>query len=173
VLELSKGDVLCTRATGLVPRLIRLGAAFRGKPNIVNHVAIVHHKDAKGEWVCVEGRPGGVGWTPAAKYLASPWTLSNVRQPKTEEQRDAIVAATQALIGRPYDWAGIALDAAQALGIDIPSRWVGQWDAAQVVCSSLAAFAYNEVGLGRPAGVLRTITPGDWADFIISRRYHD
>lgn len=169
--ELQAGDVLCTRATGLAPFLIRLGAAFRDKPNTVNHVAIVHHRDDKGEWVCVEGRPGGVGWTPAAKYLASPWTLSNVNQPKTPAQRASVVEATEALIGRPYDWTGIALDAVLALGIDLPSRWVGKWDAAQVVCSSLAAWTYQKVGLAHPLGDLRTTSPGDWAAFILSRNY--
>jgi hypothetical protein len=170
-MPLREGDVLCTRSGGFVPTLIRLGAALTDKPNIVNHVAIVHHKDAKGDWVCVEGRPGGVGWAPAAKYLASPWTLSNAKQPKTDQQRQAVVDATQALLGRPYDWAGIALDAAQALRIDLPARWQGTWDAAHVVCSSLAAYAYNEVGLNRPKGPLRTITPGDWADYIISNDF--
>lgn len=165
------GDVLCTRSGGLMPTLIRLGQAFRGKPNIVNHVAVVHHLDAKGEWVCVEGRPGGVGWAPAAKYLESPWTLSNARQPKTWDQRKAVVESCEALIGRAYDWGAIALDAAQAVGIDVPFRWSGTWDAAQVVCSSLAAYAYQHVELARPAGALRTITPGDWADFILSHDF--
>ena len=172
-MALDAGDVLCTRSGGLASTLIRLGQAFRGKPNIVNHVAIVHHLDAKGEWVCVEGRPGGVGWAPARKYLDSPWTLTNAGQPKTPEQRAGVVARCEALIGRPYDWGGIALDAAQAVGIDLPSRWTGTWDAAQVVCSSLAAYAYDKGALSRPAGALRTITPGDWADFILSRNYDD
>ena len=170
---LDRGDVLCTRAGGIIPWLIRLGAAFRGKPNIVNHVAVVHHLDEKGEWVCVEGRPGGVGWAPATKYLASPWTLTNAGQPKSKAQREAVVNACAALIGVRYDWGGIALDAARAVGIDIPAKWVGKWDAAQVVCSSLAAYAYQRVGLSRPEGELRTITPGDWADFILSHNYDD
>ena len=170
---LDRGDVLCTRAGGIVPALIRLGAAFRDKPNVVNHVAVVHHLDAKGEWVCIEGRPGGVGWAPAAKYLDSPWTLTNVGQPKTAKQRAAIVEASEPLIGRDYDWGGIALDAIEALGINVPDRWVGQWDAAHVVCSSLAAYVYDRVGLRRPAGDLRTRTPGDWAAFILSHNYDD
>jgi cell wall-associated NlpC family hydrolase len=169
--DIKAGDVLCTRATGWAPRLIRLGAAFLDKPDTVNHVAIVHHQDAKGEWVCIEGRPGGVGWSPAAKYLDSPWTLSNAHQPKTDEQRQQIVAASEALLGRPYDWRGIALDAAKAVGINVPARWEGKWNAAQVVCSSLAAYVYNKVGLARPAGDLQTITPGDWADFIITHDF--
>jgi hypothetical protein len=170
--DIQAGDVLCTRTQrSWVARLIRLGAALLDKPSVVNHVAIAHHRDAKGDWVVVEGRPGGVGWAPAAKYLASPWTLVNVRQPKTPEQRAAVVAACQALIGRPYDWGAIAADAAQAVGIDIPHRWSGTWDAAHVVCSSLAAYVYEHVGLARPGGALRTTTPGDWAAFIITHEY--
>lgn len=160
------GDVLVTRADGLAGTLIRIGGALRGQPNTVGHVAIAHHRDTKGDWVCIEGRPGGVGWAPAAKYLASGWTITNENQPKTPAQRQAIAKAAEALLQRPYDWTGIALDVATALGLNDPTRWEGRWDAAAVVCSSAAAWVYDQVGLLRPPGNLRTITPADWAQFI-------
>jgi hypothetical protein len=164
------GDLVCTRnATGWPARLIRLGAALQDKPNTVNHVVVVDHVDAAGTLWGVEGRPGGVGEVDMRKY-AGPWSVSNVAQPKTEVQREAVCAAVRGMLGRPYDWVGIALDAAEAIGAqDLwKSKAWGPEPPAHVVCSALADWAYEAVGLASPRPD-RTCTPGDWLAFVTER----
>ena len=172
VTEIGPGDVLCTRSEkGLGSFLIRLGAALRNRPNLHNHVVIVHHRDAAGTWWGIEGRPGGVGWVDMAHYLKSDWTLGNIDQPKTSKQRTEIVNVAKSLLGTPYDWTGIALDAMEA--ISAQELWAGHWGKgdtppAHVVCSSLADWIYDHIGLASPGAFKdRTISPGDWAEFII------
>lgn len=167
------GDVLAVRSTGWAARLIRFGAALRDQPNLSNHVAVVHHKDAQGTLWCIEGRPGGVGWRDARDYLSSSQTLTNSAQPKTQAQRDAVCATMLAMIGTAYDWQAIVADAGDAFGLDIawlPDFRTGQVPA-HVVCSSLAAYAYSENGLAHPAGPHRAAEPADWDSFILTQAW--
>ena len=167
------GDVLAVRSTGWAGRLIRLGAALRDQPNLNNHIAVAHHRDAKGTLWCVEGRPGGAGWRDARDYLASKWTLTNSAQPKTQEQRDAVCATMTAMIGTAYDFAAILADADHAFGLD--SAWLPDFKTGQVpgavVCSSLAAYAYSKNGLQHPPGDDRQITPADWTSFVLTQAW--
>lgn len=168
------GDVVCTRnKTGWAARLIRLGAALRDQPNTVNHVVVVDHVDDAGRLWGIEGRPGGVGEVDMTAYAASPYSVSNSGQGKLEVERIAICEAVRGLLGRPYDWAGIALDAAEAVGAQNlwRSREWGPQAPAHVVCSALADWAYESVGLASPQPD-RTCTPGDWLEFIIERRWN-
>ena len=163
---LAPGDVLAVRTGGVAASLIRFGAAIEGEPDLDNHVAVVHHVTAGVTW-CIEGRPGGVGWADAEKYLASRWTVTNALQPKTAEQRTQVMAAMVLALGTPYDWAAIADDALTALRL--PELWGERWDSqvpAHVVCSSLAAWGYGKAGLARPSAHdgPRT-TPADWTEF--------
>lgn len=165
------GDVLLVRSPGWAAKLIRVGAALRGEPELDNHVAVVHHTDEHGILWVLEGRPGGVGWRQASDYLASPYTVSNAAQPKTADQRKTICAGALAMIGTPYDWAGIAADAAAA--VDLSALFHPAWDGGKVpghvVCSSLAAWLYQKAGLAGPEG--REVTPADWLAFILSHGY--
>lgn len=168
------GDVLCVRGTDWAARLIRLGAALLDEPNLDNHVAIVHHQDASGTWWVVEGRPGGVGWADAASYLKSPWTVNNGAQPKTDAQREQIAQVAEGLLGTPYDWVGIVGDAMAA--IHAPDFWAQNWQnqgpPGHFVCSSLAAWVYEYVGLARPTvHEPRLTTPADWDQFIVMGNY--
>ena len=102
---------------------------------------------------CIEGKPGGVGWRDATAYLASTWTLTNVTQPLTKEQRTAICGHMEALLGTAYGWDAIVADALDDLGMTLPG-----WDATfkgqvagHLVCSSVAAYAYAKAGVPRPA----------------------
>lgn len=168
------GDLLVVRGTDWAARLIRLGAALLDEPNLDNHVAIVHHQDANGTWWVVEGRPGGVGWADARNYLASKYTTDNVGQSKTDDQRAQIATVAQGMLGTPYDWAGIAKDAMDALRIgDLwKQNWNGQGPPGHVVCSSLAAWVYQHVGLDIPTiHEPRDTTPGDWEQFILTHGY--
>lgn len=169
-MNLLPGDILCTRnATGFAARMIRLGAALRDRPNTVNHVVIAHHVDAAGTLWGIEGRPGGVGWVDCRHYLKGAYTLDNREQPKTDAQRQAVCHAANGLLGTPYDWVGIAADGMDA--IHAPDLWAQDWPKcppAHVVCSSLADWVYEHVGLASPQPD-RTCTPGDWAAFIAEK----
>lgn len=164
------GDVVLTRSTGLAPWLIRFGAALLDKPNLHNHVVIMHHTDANGTEWGIEGRPGGVGWVDMKQYEASAYTLVNSAQPKTDAQRKAVAETAEALLQRPYDWTAIAADAMQALGLRIwrPQDFGETQMPGQVVCSSLADYVYERVGLANPGKKTGTrfTTPADWDEFI-------
>lgn len=171
------GDLLLIRTDGWQARFIRFGAATRelitghDEPNLVNHVAIAHHIDAKGNLWVVEGRPGGVGWRQANDYLSNAWTITNVAQPKTHLQRLYVCETATALLGTAYDWTAIVDDAAESFGLNLPT-----WDAqfgkipGHVVCSSLAAYAYARAGLAHPDGQ-RNVSPADWDTFLVEHHW--
>jgi hypothetical protein len=176
------GDVLVTREKGWPwSDLIRLGEAFAHTPALCNHVIIAHHMDEQGTFWGIEGRPGGVGWRDLSEPLGWPLTNANNAQPKTREQRLEIAVCCEALLGTPYDWAGIAEDTRNALTGFWGGHWApqiaGEWSDGQtpahVVCSSLADFAYEKVGLLNPGGTRRTrmTTPGDWDKFCIKQEW--
>lgn len=168
------GDIICTReGKWWISGAIRLGARLLNLPAFTNHVIIVHHKDERGMWQGIEGRPGGVGWVDMTERLQYPLTNANNEQPKTEAQRYLIAKAAEALVNVPYDWAAIAEDTRIALRLR--TRVVQEWPESevpgQVVCSSFADWAYEKVGLANPGGREQTrfTTPGHWDQFIIEK----
>lgn len=169
------GDIILTRNVSIWARLIRFGAALRDQPDVWNHVIVVSHTDASGTLWGVEGRPGGAGWVDLRATLANRWTISNIDQPKTDQQRAGVVAVAKGLVGTPYDWAGIVADAMDA--INAPALWrpakFGDAAPAHVVCSSLAAYAYLRAGLPGPGdkGDPRTVTPANWGEWILRREW--
>ena len=173
------GDLLLTRSkTGVFGRLIRVGAALRDEPNLINHVVIVDHQDRQGTWWGIEGRPGGVGWVDLRRYLGSRWTLVNATQPKTEAQRKIVTKGAAAVLGVAYDWVGIAEDAAgatlpAALTTRIEALWGSDWQGkgppAHLVCSSLADWLYGSADLTNPnVHPTRNTTPADWMQLWIT-----
>jgi hypothetical protein len=166
VITVLPGDVLAVRGGGIPAAAIRLGAALRGKPNLSCHIAVVDHADDNGTLWCIEGRPGGVGWRDAKDYLASPWTLTNAAQPKDPAQRALITRTARAMLGTPYDWAAIAGDGLSDLHLWDPVH--GQVRG-HVVCSALAAYAYDKAGLARPARDERMVQPADWDTWILTQ----
>lgn len=171
------GDLLLVRSTGWGARWIRFGAAMRelvtghDEPNLVNHVAIAHHYDPAGTLWVYEGRPGGVGQRDASDYLSNAFTVTNIAQPKTPEQRKTVVATSNALFGTPYDWEAIADDGLMSFGLHLPG-WQPQFGKVpgHVVCSSLAAYAYAKAGLAHPSGD-RNVSPADWDAFLIEHHW--
>ena len=168
------GDILAVWSSdSLTGTLIRIGAVLRNRPGIANHVAIITHQDAKGRWIGIEGRPGGVGAVDCTRWLTDPRTRSNTAQPRPDDngQTTRFLASCTRSLGLAYDWAGIAEDTAIACGaadlaaaIDHLWRWPakdGQLPGG-VVCSSLAAMLCAQVGWKHPAGADRTLTPADW-----------
>lgn len=165
---LQPGDLLLTRSpTGIFGRAIRFFEALSDETNQDNHVAIAYRYDAMGRLWVNEGRPGGVGEHVATDYVRSPWTMNNIGQPKTPEQRKIVADGSEKLHGTAYDWLAIADDALNAFGMHIHDAWgTGGRPPGAVVCSSLAAYLYAKAGLPHPAGD-RLVTPADWADLVI------
>jgi len=172
--DVNVGDVICTReGKWWISGAIRLGARLLNLPAFTNHVIIVHHRDERGMWQGIEGRPGGVGWVDMTERLRYPLTNSNNEQPKTEAQRYLIAKAAEALVNVPYDWAAIAEDTRIALRLRtrVVQEWPEEQVPGQVVCSSFADWAYEKVGLANPGGREQTrfTTPGHWDQFMIEK----
>jgi hypothetical protein len=166
--ELAPGDVVCVRTNGFIGFLIRVGAALRSRPNLQNHIAIVHHRDEAGTLWGIEGRPGGVGWIDMTAYLQSRWTLSNSAQPKTDAQRSLVCTRMVQLLGVAYDYEAIGKDVADDLGLGY--LWHLKENGkvpAHLVCSALAADGYDSAKLLRPVGDVREVQPADWTEFVV------
>jgi len=176
------GDVLAVLKTGAKTpgKLSWLGNAvlifelLQGKPDISDHVVILTHQDAHGRWMGIEGRPGGVGIVDATVYLGYGRTRSNHMQSRRDDggQSTLFLASCAVSLGISYDWIGIAEDAlntvhAYDLSNEIDHLW--RWPSddgklpGHVVCSSLAARLYQQVGWAHPdTGTERLCEPADW-----------
>lgn len=164
------GDVMAIRTGGAAGELIRFGAALLDRPNLENHIAVLHHQTDE-VWWAIEGRPGGVGWVDANAYLNGPYTLTNRYQIKTVGQRDMVCQVMLAMLGTPYDWEAILADAGQDLHIDLP--WKPTWNGTvpgHVVCSSAAALAYARALVSGPPATPE-VQPSDWTSFILTHQY--
>ena len=175
--ELLPGDVVVVRTGGHAGATIRFGEWLQRKPDLRNHVAVVHHTDKGVRWY-LEGRPGGVGWKayPVGDdpYKTSRWTIDNSDQPKTDDQREVVCLSMRKLLAAPYDWEAIEADAAACLHLpDLWPRWKTGAMPGHVVCSSSAAWAYTEARLAGPGvpGGQRLVEPSDWDLFIESRAW--
>lgn len=173
MLDIQPGDVVVVRTSSPFAWLIRLTQRIQGKPDLRNHVAILHHITQTDVAWFLEGRPTGLGWHAErigldSGYLTSKWTITNAAQPKSARQRAEICKAMRGMLGSPYDWEAIEADAAQTL--HLPELWP-QWGGkmpGHVVCSSSAAWAYRVKGrLAAPEiGGGRFTEPADWDEFI-------
>lgn len=166
--QVDVGDILCVRTTGPFSWLIRFAAKLRRLPSTIDHVAIVTRIDPDGTpWTVEAWAPNGVREHYAADYVASSWTIANVGQPKDAVQRAKVAAVASLFLEHGYDFAAILADAANVFNIKDP--WLKQWSESnppnRVVCSSLAAWVYQQAGLACPnAG--REVTPAEWAQLI-------
>lgn len=170
VLAINSGNSLADEA-------IRLGSALINEPNLANHIAVLTHKDAKGTWWALEGRPGGVGWADATGYLNNKYTISNQKQPLNPSQRGIICSAMQGLINMKYDWVAIVGDGMRDLHLPVlPDPWAVKDKSGiisgHVVCSSAAIYAYAKAKASRPDYTDDAhIEPSDWVKFIIENNY--
>jgi len=181
MVNIGVGDIICTRNnTGWAARMIRLRAGLLDQPNLVNHVIIVHHKQPNGDWIGLEGKPGGVGWINITqrKVLKSPWIVTNAKEPKLEKQRYLVAKAAEKLIGVQYDWMGIMQEAVvwappKRVTTFINRKWGdAEHPPEQVFCSNYADWCYDFVGLPSPGALFdRNVTPNDWAQFIMEKRW--
>lgn len=167
------GDVIVTReGLWIISLAIRFGAWLMGLPAHVNHVIIVHHKDqVTGHWIGIEGRPSGTGWVDIETRLDHPLTNANTAQFKTKEERYLIARAAETLVNTSYDWFAIAEATREALRLRALAAFEWPDDAVPgaVICSSLADWAYERVGLENPGGstMTRFTTPGHWDAFMM------
>lgn len=182
------GDVWACRTNGTLAWFIRFGSRLRylfgGRPDadLDNHVLIVTHL-TDGVWWGCEGRPGGVGYADLTQYMDHPATVTNAEQPKTQEQRDQIVALAKQMLGVKYDWTAIYASAVADLHLDSLFRWRWgrrnsipgdrSWGTSvpgQVICSSMADWLYDHIGLASPKQD-RYCTPSDWTAFNLHKEW--
>ena len=171
-LPAAPADVLAVRGGGIAGKVIRFGEFVMGKAGESGHVAVVTHQDQLGRWMGIQGQPGGVGPVDCTPLLADPWTRSNHGQPRDPAQTALFLAGCAKSLGIGYDWVGIAADAAECLhapDLTAELESLYAWPTksgllpGHVVCSSLAAVLYDEVGWKHPdMGASRTCMPSDW-----------
>jgi hypothetical protein len=169
-------------SSGEGSKLIRVGEALMGRPAVANHVAVVTHQDTLQRWMGIEGKPGGVGPVDVTHWLTDSRTRGNYAQvahmqqdPGWDTQCQTFLASCAKSLGIQYDWTGIAEDTCNALhltdmkeAIDHLWRWPSEGNTlpGHVVCSSLAAALYKQMGWAHPGiGVERDVTPADWWDW--------
>lgn len=174
------GDVLAVRTENLFGQLIRIGAAIHDAPELENHIAVFHHVDVAGVPWAIEARPGGVGWRDARDYLLGAYTLNNAAQPnRSEEARQNVCLVLEQMLKIQYDWPAIIQDAGDDMHLqNIMRVWRENWGLrstapAHVVCSSLAAYAYDKVNWNGPhTEDPAHIQPADWVKFIMDNHYN-
>src|SRR5256885_2888934 len=104
------GDVVVVRTPGFWAWLIRFGQMLQGKPDLRNHVAMMHHEANGVRWY-LEGRPSGLGWRAFSvdddPYQKSKWTITNAAQPKSPGQRERACPLMRGMLCAPYAWDAI------------------------------------------------------------------
>lgn len=170
---LRPGDILAVRSPGLAGEIIRIGEELSGKDGAENHIAVCHHWDGPVPWG-LEGKPGGVGWVDLRDYLASPYSLNNCLQPgRSDASRTVVADQAKALLGDRYDWSAIGGDALAALHIHLWNlKFPHGKPPGECVCSSLAAWLYEQAGWERPQVTDRDTEPADWTELILQRRWN-
>jgi hypothetical protein len=175
---LQPGDIVVVRTPGGFPTpqwWIRLGAALQDKPNLDNHVAIMHHYDSQGVPWGYEGKPGGVGQVDMRSYIRSPYTVNNCGQPgRTDADREKARILTESMEGTKYDWQAIGGDGLCDLHVHL-------WNDLEefhgvkpghVVCSSFGAWLYMTLNWAHPdTNTERVCQPADWEAWCISQGY--
>lgn len=168
---LKPGDVVVTgMGVWIIRVLIWIQAVLTGnaKYRKGGHIIVVTHTDSEGRLWGIEGRPGGIGWAQLDKRNGS-WGMSNVDQPKTDDQRAKIVNVMKELLGSKYDYGAYVAIALNTIGIN--TNWTdfkGDDVPVHFICSAIADYVYEDVGLENPGGlkITRFTTPAEWAAFI-------
>lgn len=173
---LKPGDVVIVEmGIWIIRVLIWIQALFSGdfKYRQSGHVIVVSHVDDAGRLWGIEGRPGGIGWADMTKRNGS-WGLSNVEQPKTDDQRLVIVSTMKQLLGAKYDYEAYLDIALATLGITNTWKdYEGQDVPIQFICSAVADWVYEKVGLDSPGNenITRYTTPAQWGRFISTKEW--
>lgn len=168
---LKPGDVVIVEmGIWIIRALIWIQSVLTGriKYRESGHVIVVTHRDDRGRLWGIEGRPGGVGWAQLDKRNGK-WGLANLDQPKDAAQRSKIVETMKSLLGTKYDYDAYLQIALETIGLN--TSWTdfrGNDVPAHFICSAIADYVYEDVGLANPGGmrITRLTLPSDWAAFI-------
>lgn len=144
-----RGDYGVVSTSGFVGFLIQLGTRSKD-----NHAFIY-----EGNGVIIEATPRkGIIRSSVDSYSNIIW---NKHEAKSTEQRDIIVKAAGELVGLPYSFRAIALDATRILHIKVPgflTRWVA--NAKGFDCSGSVARCYKAAGITvDPLAPVYEVTP--------------
>jgi hypothetical protein len=176
---LQPGDIVVVRTPGGFPTpqwWIRLGAALQDKPNLDNHVAMMHHYDSQGVPWGFEGKPGGVGQVDMRSYIASGYTVNNCGQPgRTDADRAKAADLMKSMEGTKYDWQAIGGDGLMDLHVHLWNDVTGfnpNLKPGEVVCSSFGAYVYEVLKWAHPdMNTERVCQPADWESWCVSNQY--
>lgn len=119
-----------------------------------------------GAGMIVEGAPPATRLAPAASHPDAVW---NLNEPLTGEQRTAVIARADALVGTPYDYAAYIGFALEALKMRTGSQLAPEFKRdTWRVCSADVADAYGFAGIDLTAGlkVPNLVSPADLYDRI-------
>jgi hypothetical protein len=168
---LKPGDVVIVAMGVWIIRWLIYVQSFltgRAKYKESGHVIVVTHRDDQNRLWGIEGRPGGVGWAQLDKRNGK-WGIANTDQPKDAAQRSKIVETMKSLLGTKYDYDAYLQIALQTIGINVSwTDFQGNQVPTHIICSAIADYVYEDVGLANPGGmkVTRLTTPAQWAEFI-------
>jgi hypothetical protein len=173
---LKPGDVVIVEmGIWIIRWLIIIQAFLTGKAKYKQsgHVIVMTHVDSEGRVWGIEGRPGGIGWADMTKRNGK-WGLANVDQPKDLVQRSKIVETMKTLLGTKYDYDAYLQIALNTVGIN--TNWTdfnGDDVPSHFICSAVADYVYEDVGLVNPGGmkITRLTTPAEWGEFIEKREW--
>jgi hypothetical protein len=138
------------------------------------HVIIMTHRDETGRPWGIEASTHGIGWTNLEKRHGT-YGLTNVDQPKTNEQRQKIIDLLTQLLGSKYDYTAYLRFVLTSLGMSPEWTWLDEYTDTDIppsfICSAVADFEYEVNHLPNPGGdkVTRYTTPADWARWIDTR----
>jgi hypothetical protein len=175
---LKPGDVVIVEmGIWIIRALIWIQALLTGKAKYrqSGHVIVVTHRDEQSRLWGIEGRPGGIGWANLDKRNGK-WGLANVDQPKDAAQRSKIVETMKDLLGTKYDYGAYVQIALNTVGIN--TNWTdfrGNDVPSHFICSAIADYVYEDVGLANPGGmtITRLTTPAEWAQFMDKREWEN
>lgn len=129
------GDYGCVQTNGLIGFLIQLGTVTK-----YNH-AFIYIGDGK----IIEATPKrGVIISPVTNYKNIAW---NQHEPKTDEQRKALVNEALKYAGRKYSFLSFLIDGLEILHIRVPKRLKDRASSADHVdCSGMVTRVYRACG---------------------------
>ena len=159
------GDIGFDRGSGLVGWLIRHGS-HAGHA----HTWIFHEPMVDGRWKTVEAYPGGVQWNTRSVDDASDRPSLILRLWRNDTERQAILDASEQMVGAGYDYWQLIRIIFYALKITLPRRE----STTRFICSAHVAHAVDaardDIDFSVPK---RRIWPGRLAEDLYRRKWND
>lgn len=163
--NLQPGDLLCTNITGEVGKLIGLGEwldtfSFKKLFNrellelrVFSHVAVIRDSAT-----LIEAEAGGARVAPIAEYLdGRPLMFSTGLLGIDKATGQLIANYAEAMVGSPYSFLDYGAIAAKRLHLPVPGLKDYINSSSHVICSQLAALAYDKAG--------KSLFPGYWPGY--------